>query len=609
MKRYSKSTFILKLALFLFISGFIGIVITSLGYTLPLAKEIFLLSSFVLGASLFVFLFIDVEKNSRGENLFLILLFASAIVKAFAIHLKYGIFLSADASAEETVIRGILSSGFLGAGIKGLLATPLSMIHVALSSLFTGITPLNGIFNIIHLITGAIIPVTAYVLIRNSFNTKIAILSSIVLAYSPPNVFVGLSMTRENFGLLFFMLSLILIVGRLNSMAHLATLIFLFFSLIFSHYTTTYFAFLVFLIIFSVIALYHIKEKEYKKSFLMLSPFIVGVFVLYIWLLNSPSHYGDLSIATDYVMGTLNFLTFKTTFNTLHYESIALLTGTSLIELLYKFQGLIIIAGAIVLSREISRQKLSKNQATLAVICLPMTLMAILWVVVPDLSISLPPHRALRYTSMVTSLGVGFLLYPLFNSTKVRFRIAITVVALFLYTFPISGYISDILVFSPGEYPSELNNNMYNIMSIREIEVMGSVNEFIAGGSNVIAEFPVARALEMHPDKAGKISFMRNNTWENPPRESIIIVRRALFSNGQFISYPYGKLSFVVNSPYVHKFKESEFRGALQEIEQNNVIYSQNDFKILRYNLDHELRIKREYLYNIGWKKEPKVAP
>ncbi len=291
MKGNSNPTVIPKLAILLSILGFLGVVIASLGYSKPLANEIFLLSSFTLGASLFVFLFIDVEKNSVYENLFLLLLFSSAVIKVFAIHIVYGIYLGADASLEEIAIREILSSGFLNTTGRAaaILISPLSMIYVAITSMFTGYDPLKGMFNLIHLITGASIPLLIYVLIRNSFNTKIAILSSIVLAYSPPNIFLGLSMTRENFGIIFFLLSLVLLLGKIKSITYLFTLIFLLISLALSHYTTTYFALLVFLIILTSTILYQIKERDFKQSLKIVFPLSVLGFITYKVLRTSPA--------------------------------------------------------------------------------------------------------------------------------------------------------------------------------------------------------------------------------------------------------------------------------------------------------------------------------
>jgi uncharacterized membrane protein len=577
MEKLFKAVTIQKSSILLFLISFVGITITSLKYTLPFAKGIFMLSSLALGASLFMYFFIRVEKNSKSEYLFLTLLYLSTIVKVFGIHLKYGIFLGADASAEYTVIKGALSTGFLSTGISGLLASPLSMIYVTVASLFTGIVPVKGVFNLIHLVTSAAIPVVAYILIRNSFNAKIAILSSIVLAYNPPNVFLGLSMTRENFALLFFMLSLVLIVNKLNSIKHIFILVFLLFALVLSHYTTTYFAVLVYFIIFMLIAAYQIKEKKYKKSFYVLFPFAVFALIIYYWLSISPSHSRDIGIAKEYVSSVVNFLTFKIQFSALHYESLWLLKGTSLIEILYKLQGLLIISGCFVLAREIFRRELSRTQTILAIICIPLTFMAILWVVIPALSTSLPPHRALRYTIMLNSLAAGFLLYIIFNLTKVRFKPILTASLIVLYTFPIAGYVADILAFSSEEYPSELQSNMYNVMSLEEIDLMGSINELIPEDSRIIAEFPIARALGMH-DGQGRIYKMREGTWVNLSHDSYIIVRKSLFSKGQYIAYPE---SFVYDSPSVVKFNETELMRVEQRIEKNDVLYAQDNYKLL----------------------------
>ncbi len=301
-----------------------------------------------------------------------------------------------------------------------------------------------------------------------------------------------------------------------------------------------------------------------------------------------------INVAVEYLGVLRRFFTNNISFSSFHHESLSLMLGVSLIEILYKVQALLIIFGCSILAREMFRRRLSRNQVKLSIASITMTFMAIFWVIIPQLSVSLPPHRVLRYTSLINSLAVGFLLFSIFELKKIRLKQIAMVSIIFIYTFPIAGFISEMITFSSGEYPFELKNNMYNVMSVEEIDLIDSFDEIIEWDSKIIiAEFPISRALgvEQH---ISNIYWMNNETWFklpqfldwenkwiNIPKDSYIVIRRPLFLNRQYIAY---WEKFVGNPPRAIKLDEAASRSISQEIEKRNVIYSQDYYKILHYS-------------------------
>jgi len=619
---------VIRLSFLLFVTGFTGIFFSAIFSTQPLAEGLFIASSLALGASLLAFLFIEMERNRRAELVFLILLLLVSIIKVIGIHLKYGIYMGADAFVEYNRVIWILENQHMTVG-DDLAKTPLSMIYASIAAMFTGIEPLAGSFNLLHLITGALIPLGAYILIRNSFDIRVAIIGAFILAYHPTSTVLGLSMTRENVALVFFMLAVILIIKQLQAPRVTYLLLFsvLSLSLILSHYTTAYFS--VFITGVATLALFSFHIREFvaePKSLLRLStpliffaffiPFqkfglypalgtaedltntairflLQGEIILPVFLLVSgylifrkPLTELIKKRRREFLWGScigliialVAWLKMAPLSNSqLHYQSIAILIGTSFVDILYKIYAFFFIAGCAFCLWKISERNLNKEQSVLAVVGIFSILMAVVWVV-SELSISLEPHRALRFSAMIGSLVAALLIVHLYDRIKTK-RTGLTYIVfiLIVFGFPITAYVSDYLAFSKDTYPSKLHDNMYNIRAMEEIKTFDFMKKLIPEKSHILVEFN--RGEDMLSPSSHNRTLMNKMAFLTPKEGGYLFLRKSLFKYGQYIQYPEG--SYFLTPPRVVELKEEEFKNLTTTIEQNDVVYSQDGYKLV----------------------------
>jgi len=654
----------IKLSLTLFAIGTVGIMVTSIHSTFAYAKSFFIFSSLLLGGSVLAYLFADLKKGSRGEYQFLVLLFLVSIVKVLGIYLKYGIYMGADAFVEYSKITWILDNPHITYDLLQTeqAKTPLSAIYVAIVVMFTGIAPLSGSFNLVHLLTNAILPVGVYILIRNSFNIRVAILGAFLLAYHPTNTVLGLSMTRENVALVFFILAVILIIKQLQApkMTYLFLFSVLSLSIILSHYTTAYFSAFILAVIALALFSFHINEliSAPKDVIHLFTPLIFLAFFIPFLKQGWYPGMGPAEDLFNRAMGSLlrnevilavfflvvgfvilprlltvlqNKLSNKFLYgigiglimvalviwlklaplagSNLHYHSLAILMGTSPVELLYKIYAFFFVGGSLFCVWKIIQRSISKEQGILAVGGIASVIMAVVWVV-SDLSVALGPHRALRFSAIIGSVVVAILVINLYRSIKTkRIRLAYIASILIVFAFPITAYVTDYMAFYTDAYPSKLHDNMYNIRGLNEIRTFNFMSNLVPGAtcagyklekspmyivdgverfgcvseSIIVVEFNRAenllnQKLSYASELMSKEALLASKTKES--KDSSLFLRKSLFKYGQYIQYP--DVSYFIASPQVVELTDEEFNKLKAIIEGSSVLYSQDGFILVQ---------------------------
>lgn len=620
----------IKLSYGLFILGAVGIIATSIYSTFPYAKPFFIFSSLLLGGSVLIYLFADLQKGSKAEYQFLALLFLVSVIKVLGIYLKYGIYMGADAFVEYTKIEWILDNQHMTV-VDDLSKTPLAVIYAAIVSMFTGIAPLSGSFNLVHILTSALLPVGAYILMRNSFDIRVAILGAFILAYHPTNTVLGLSMTRENVALVFFMLTVILIIKQLQApkIAYLFLFSVLSLSIILSHYTTTYFSVFILAVIALALFSFHIKElisapKDVRRLFtplvflaffipflkqgvypgmgpaenlvteamrfllrgeiLLALLFLIIGFVVFTKLLmvlqnrRSNEFLWGIGIGLIMVSMVVWLKLAPLDVSRLHYQSTAILMGTSFVELLYKGYAFFFVGGSLFCLWEIMSKRISKEQGILIISGIASIFMAVVWVV-SNLSTSLEPHRALRFSAMMGSLVAAILVINFYRSIKTeRMRLAYTASILVVFAFPITAYITGYMAFYTDAYPSKLHDNMYNIRGMSEIRTFNFMSNLVPPESTIVVEFNRAENL-LNRKISYDYELMSKEALLAPKKGSSQFLRKSLFKYGQYLQYPEG--SYFLTSPQVVQLNEAELEALLHVIEQNDVIHTQDGYKLL----------------------------
>ena len=636
----------------LFILGAVGVILTSIYSTFPFAKLFFILSHLILGGSLLIYLLIDFNKGSKVEYHFLALLFLVSIIKVLGVHLKYGLYMGADSFVEYTKITWLLENKVLTVG-DDLSITPLAIIYGAIVSNVTGIDLLDGSFNLIHLITSALLPIGSYILIRNSFNIKVAILGAFILAYHPTNTVLGMSMTRENLALLFFFVSLILVIKQLKSpkISYLFLFSFMSIGIIFAHYTTAYFTAFIYIPMTIAIFFFHTREliSNPKNIYRFITPLIfLAIFIFFLstggypamgpakslfklgsgFILNPKLILGFIfliflyfiipklkvylqnRISSKFLWGMgvgiiiISIIAWSQLApligSQLHYQSMSFLLGTSYTELMYKFYALFFVVGALICIWNLAVWNLSKDQAVIVVGGIASVALAVVWVI-SDLSTALGPHRALRFSAILSSLVAAILVLNLFRIIRTtRLKTIYISLILVVFSFPITAYLTDYMAFHSDPYPSKLNDNMYNIRGINEINTFNFALNLICPGTNcstnsggigsdITSVIEFNRAENIFNEKITYNSQpMNKDVLLNPEKKSALFLRKSLLEYGQYIQYPIG--SYFTSSPYIEELSYEERINLKKIIANNDILYSKDGFMLV---LVKDFRIMR----------------
>lgn len=570
-----------QICIILVLTGFNGIFLSSFFQSKISTNLLFIISSLLLGLSLTIPIFF---KTKNKHTIFLILIFIIAIVKVMGLHIKYGIYLGADAHAEFGVINNILNKNFVQFSTS-LAEFPLSYIYVAIVSLISGVSPIYGSWNLIHLISNALISVFIFYIVRIHYDEISAMISAIVVAFNPAMTIYGLSMTRENLALLFLTIGIFLIYMQSRDLRPNRTILYLFviIALVFSHYTTAYFGLLMSGFILFIDKLFAIKEKkEHIRNYYFLIFFII----LFMWLLETIYHINDIRFANEILIKLIEFFTLNAPAAHSHREVLDVFNDFSLTQTLFKIQAVVFVIGSVFLVHQLFKKRLTTPQSIIASACLLSTFLMGAGLIVPSLSTALSPSRYMRFGIIFTAIGVGYLIsqissVELYKWNKLKNPLLILIILL-IFVFPITNWIaSEYMAFSPGRYPSQLTGEMYNIHSIEEVKIMGFIKSIIGTNTSLIAEWPMFRA--MSESSTGDVEnfqtvLMDNNSLFNTTSHSYILLRKSLFYNRQYIYYPEKWLTETIEAPVIN---DLDFQKLNTKIDDNQLVYNRGDYKLI----------------------------
>jgi len=579
----------IKISLLLFSLGCTGILFSSYDYQVPGAESIFILCSLLIGACLLLYLFINM-RNTKARSIFLSLLFLASIIKVAGILVKYGIFLGADAFAEYGVINHVMVSGFLPVQ-SSLAEFPLSMIGVSSLSMATGLPPIVGVWNLIDLLSSALIPVFVFLIFNQHFSERIALLASLFVAYHPTNTIFGMSMTRENFALLLLCIAIYIISMQMNNKIrpeYVPVFLIVTIGFIGSHYTSAYYGVLVITVLgLLCLVLYFLRKWKSLRQFYVVIPLMI----LFLWWSNTIIHLFDIRTAENFLTNMWGFLTFQSPAlrEPVQYEIAWIVTKTDLLTILYDIQVLILVAGSVWFITQIIRRRLSYGQMVFASLAIALVALDAIWFLVPALSGALFLSRVLRYTILFNSIAAGFFVASLLDIRSIRrkrvatrnaIRMLVCLAVLVILVFPISAELTKYIGFTDAEYPAELEDQMYNIRSMTEIRLLGFVASTAPNGTPVVLEFPLSNALSLYQYNCTPVLMTKEMLLDPSAGQGLVILRRSLLEYGQYIYYPE---NWQLIGPYVDTLSDKELVELKHNVWNGSIVYDKGLHKISYY--------------------------
>jgi hypothetical protein len=592
------------LSLICFFLGATGIFLSSRCSTYENSKIIFMLSSFLLGLSILILLHRPTLQANENDFLTPTLLFLVAIIKVIGIHTKYGLYLGCDSVEEFDVIKYMYFNSHFLITSNSLSEFPLPYIYVYITSTILNVDPLSGSWNLVHLVTNALTVAFLYLLIKRIFNQKVAIISCIAYMYNPAVSIYSLSMTRENFGVLFLaaLLSIMQIQSEKRKNSNTILYIIICISLILSHYTTSYYSLFTIILLFcSGYFLTVLRKKNPDKPFYGEFYLLFFLIFLFIWIFYITYHHqNDIRIADQMLKGIKDLFEIKEPVISSSRETTKIFFDYSLVQNLYKVQAAFLVFGSLYLSFKI--RKLPKGQKIFALSPPVHTLIIALSSFVPALAEGLSPTRIMRFGIVIACSTVGYIFYhaSLFKPDVKKICISISILILLLtFVYPISSWIAnEYMAFSPQPYPYQLGPEMYNIKSTHEIYELGQINKMLPKKSTIALEFPLVAEMfyqdtvSLHPDNTesliSKIHFndtvLFENTTNNYDSKNYIFLRKSLFQNKQYIFMPD---NWISTSTYLKTINDMQLELLNNKIENNNLVYNEGSYKLL--NLKNNL--------------------
>ena len=581
------------ISLICFFLGTTGTFLSSHHSTYENSKIMFIMSSLLLGLSLLFFLHKPTSQCNKSDFLIPSLLFMVSIIKVIGLHTKYGLYLGCDSVAEFSVIKSLyLHPNFLII-TNGLFEFPLSYIYVYITSSILNLNPISGPWNLVHLVTNALTVVFLYLLIERIFNQKIAIISCLAYMYNPAVSIYSLSMTRENFGILFLAASIFIMQIQSEKNKPSATVLYIIFciSLILSHYTTSYYSVLTIGLLFLTGYLLNILERKpfsetlyghYYTLFLMMC--------LFLWVFNITYHHqSDIRIADQMLKGIIDLFQTKETMISANRETTKIFSDFSIVQTLYKIQAAFLVLGSIYLWYKI--RELSKTQKIFAINAFIHTSIIALSSFVPSLADSLSPTRIMRFGILISCITVGYIfcntnskLKP--NMKKIYKPIAILILIL-VFVYPISSWIAnEYMVFSPQPYPYQLGPEMYNIKTTHEIYRLDQIDKTLPENSTLALEFSLdgerpyilRESLNSNAVQLNDTLLFENNAY-NYSLENYIFLRKSLFQNKQYIFMPENWRS---TPTYMRTINDTQLATLNEKIVNNYLVYDEGSYKLIK---------------------------
>lgn len=573
--------------------GTAGILISVHNTTNTHSQLIFLISSLLLGISLLLVIGSPSSQNKNENFIIALLLFLVAIIKVLGLHAKYGLYLGCDSVAEFSVIKPLFLQPTFELTSNALTEFPLSYIFVYITSTLTNVNPLAGSWNLIHLISNAFTVVFLYLLIKDVFDRDIAIISCIAYMYNPAVSIYSLSMTRENFGILFLVVSIYImqVQAKRNSPSGVLVYIIIVVSLVFSHYTTAYFSLLILLLLYSTGLVFHVSRTnnqdpyKYKKFYILFFSII-----LFLWVFNLTYHHqGDIRIADQMLRGLTDLCKTKEMEISSSRETAKIFSDFSVVQTLYKLQALYISIGSFYLLAQI--RKLSGYQRIFAVVAFFNVSLIALSAFVPSFADSLSPTRIMRFGIVLACIPVGYITVQVKskvtpNKQKMN-KILVLMVMTFFFVYPISQWIAtEYMAFTPEPYPSELRSEMYNIRSMHEINTLDQIDKKLPANSTLALEMQLATSTVFSLSKSknsqpiyldDRILFGKEN--DNLKLNSFIFMRKSLYEERQFIEYPENWRS---TPTFLKTLNDTELVNLNEKIEDNYLVYDEGAYKLLK---------------------------
>lgn len=575
---------LLRVTLILFSLGTVGVIYSAYSYQRLAAECLFVVSSLLLGVCLLSFLFFR-NESTRMKTGYLTVLFLASIVKVIGVHVKYGLFLGCDALSEYRIIDYAIVNGSLLPS-SGLAEFPLSMIGVSVLSLTAGPPPIYGVWNTIHLVTAALIPVFVYLIFNHHFSHKVSLLASLFVAYHPTNTIYGMSMTRENLAILMLCVAVYVVSLQMKGRSapeHVPLFLLATLGLVGSHYASAYYGVLVLLLLgICSYAVYVFRRRKGVKIFYVVIP----VVILLLWWSNTIIHLFDVRIGYDFLVNMWDFLTFQSPVMTepAHYEIAWITSQYSLPMIMYLVQSFVLLVGSLYLVVTGVRKKLSDNQITLAFLAVVLVGLNGLWFLVPELGGTLNISRILRFTILFNSLAAGaFIGFFVTRRHKRRtFRhaskILVSCLVLLILVLPITSELTKYIGFTKGNYPAELEMETYNIRSIDEVLLLGFVGTVAPNGTQIVLEYPLRNTLALYPSMNFSSMPLDKDLLFLPHQNGdFLILRRSLLEFGEYVHYP---VDWQFVGPYVDTLSDEEITRLKGAVLRIDVVYDKGFYKI-----------------------------
>jgi hypothetical protein len=582
-----------KIALTCFLLGAACILISSHNSTYTYSEPIFIISSLLLGSSVLVFL-VTSSSQHKYEKFFIIsLLFLIAIVKVIGLHIKYGIYLGCDSVAESGVLRLIYLHPNLNLTSNALTEFPLSYIFIYITSVIINLDPISGSWNFIHLFTNALTVALLYILIESLFDRDIAIISCIAYMYNPAVSIYALSMTRENFGILFLVASIYVMQTQAKKSSPAGVLVYIIFAiaLIFSHYTTAYFSLIILILLFSIgyILRFLCKKSQdlpkYKNFYLLFFSIIVFMWVFYI----TYHHQSDIRVADSMLRGITDLFQTKEMKIASSSETAKIISDFSIVQFLYKLQGFYIALGSLYLLVQI--RKTTGYQFIFAIVALMSVALIIMSAFMPSFADSLSPTRIMRFGIVLGCIPVGYMTVRMKSRFKPQnqkiYKFIVLMVMTILFIYPISQWIAtEYMTFTYQPYPYELRSEMYNIRSTHEINTIKQVYNKLPENSTLGVEMQLAtvKAFLLSISGGAQPTYLNDSMLfrkesNNDTLTSYIFVRRSLYENRQLIEYPENWKSAT---SFMRTLNDTEFVDLKLKIEDNYIVYNEGSYKLIK---------------------------
>lgn len=576
-----------------FLIGTAGILISSHNTTNTYSQLTFIISSLLLGLSPLIFIFSPASQNKNENFIIASLLFLVAIIKVLGLHIKYGLYLGCDSVAEFSVIKSLFLQPTFELTSNALTEFPLSYIAVYIISAITNVSPIAGSWNLIHLVSHALTVIFLYLLIEDIFDRDIAIISCIAYMYNPAVSIYSLSMTRENYGILFLVASIYIMQIQAKKNGPSGTLIYIIISiaLIFSHYTTSYFSLLTLSLLFLTGFILHVSKmenqdsKKYRDYYVLFFSLVLFLWVFYLTF----HHQGDIRIADHMLRGIADLFKTKEMEVSSSSETTKILSDFSVVQTLYKLQALYMAIGSFYLLARI--RKLSGYQRIFAVVAFVNVCLISLSAVVPSLANSLSPTRIMRFGIVLACVPIGYITVQMKSKVepdkqKMNKIIVLMVIALF-FVYPISQWIAtEYMAFRPEPYPSELRSEMYNIRSTHEINTLDRIGRNLPENSTLALEMQLATARIFslyEPRNSHSIllddTVLFGKESDNYTSNTFIFMRKSLYEERQFVEYPENWRSAL---SFLKTLNDTEFVNLNEKIEDNYLVYDEGAYKLLK---------------------------